>query len=65
MIALGDNMANEVLMQTLPLNDDVKRLIEIKNRIFQSAQASIKGSGPLVALLRSTGNWVDDDYLQG
>lgn len=66
LIALGDNLVNEVFSstQTLPFNDDVKRLIEIKDRIYKNA-ARLK-SNPVVRIFYvCTGNWTEDPYLTG
>lgn len=66
MIALGDNLANEVFaeFQSLPVNDSLKRLIEIKDRIFESA-SKLKENPTCRVYYVCNGNWNDDDYLQG
>ena len=64
LIALGDNLVNEVFAPTqkLPVNDDVKRLIEIKERIFQNA-SKLKDNPVCRVYYACTGNWADDAYL--
>lgn len=63
-IALGDNLVNEVFASTqkLPVNDDVKRLIEIKDRILQNA-SRLKDNPVCRVYYVCTGNWTDDTYL--
>ena len=64
LIALGDNLVNEVFAsaQNLPVNDDVKRLIEIKERILQNA-SKLKDNPVCRVYYVCTGNWADDPYL--
>jgi hypothetical protein len=64
LIALGDNLVNEVFAseQKLPMNDDVKRLVEIKDRIFQNA-SKLKDNPVCRVYYVCTGNWADDVYL--
>lgn len=64
LIALGDNLVNEVFApaQKLPVNDDVKRLIEIKERILQNA-SKLKNNPVCRVYYVCTGNWADDAYL--
>jgi hypothetical protein len=64
LIALGDNLVNEVFSpaQKLPVNDDVKRLIEIKERILQNA-SKLKNNPVCRVYYVCTGNWADDAYL--
>lgn len=63
-IALGDNLVNEVFAPTqkLPVNDDVRRLIEIKDRILQNA-SRLKDNPVCRVYYVCTGNWTDDIYL--
>lgn len=63
-IALGDNLVNEVFAQSqkLPVNSDIKRLIEIKDRIFQNA-SRLKDNPVCRVYYVCTGNWTDDTYL--
>jgi len=63
-IALGDNLVNEVFSATqkLPVNIDVKRLIEIKDRILQNA-SRLKDNPVCRVYYVCTGNWSDDAYL--
>lgn len=65
MIALGDNLVNEVFSATqkLPVNEDVKRLIEIKDRIIKNA-SRLKDNPVCRVYYVTTGNWVDDTYLE-
>lgn len=64
LIALGDNLVNEVFSpaQKLPVNDDVGRLIEIKERILQNA-SKLKNNPVCRVYYVCTGNWADDAYL--
>ncbi len=63
-IALGDNLAKEVFASTqqLPVNDEVKRLIEIKARILQNA-SRLKDNPICRVYYVCTGNWTEDTYL--
>lgn len=63
-MALGDNLVNEVFAETLTatVNDDVKRFIEIKNRIYDSA-AKLKSNPVLRIFYVCTGNWKNDEYI--
>jgi hypothetical protein len=63
-IALGDNLVNEVFStkQKLPVNDEVKRLIEIKDRILENA-SRLKDNPVCRVYYVCTGNWTDDVYL--
>ncbi len=63
-IALGDNLAKQVFaeQQTMPVNDDVKRLIEIKNAIFRNA-SKLKENPVCRVYYACTGNWSEDKYL--
>jgi hypothetical protein len=65
-ISLGDNLVNEVFSekQTLPFNSDVKRLIEIKDMVFRHA-SKLRDNPSCRVYYVCTGNWVEDDYLQG
>ncbi len=63
-IALGDNLVNEVFasVQKLPINDDVKRLVEIKERILKNA-SRLKDNPVCRVYYVCTGNWTEDTYL--
>lgn len=63
-IALGDNLVNEVFSdnQKLPVNDEVRKLIEIKERILQNA-SRLKDNPVCRVYYVCTGNWTDDAYL--
>lgn len=63
-IALGDNLVNEIFsdVQKLPVNSDVKRLIEIKDRILTNA-SRLKENPVCRVYYVTTGNWTDDNYL--
>jgi hypothetical protein len=63
-IALGDNLVNEVFSdsQKLPVNDEVKKLIEIKERILQNA-SRLKDNPVCRVYYVCTGNWTEDAYL--
>lgn len=63
-IALGDNLINEVFSSTqkLPVNDEVKKLIEIKDRILNNA-SRLKDNPVCRVYYVCTGNWTDDAYL--
>jgi len=64
LIALGDNLKNQVFAeeQTLPVNDEVLRLIEIKDRILKNA-AKLKENPTLSVYYACTGSWNEDTYL--
>ena len=63
-ITLGDNLVNEIFSEsrTMCANDDIKRLIEIKNCIFKHA-SKLKHNPSCRIYYACTGNWNDDDYL--
>jgi hypothetical protein len=63
-IALGDNLAREVFAseQRLPVNAEVKRLIQIKDKILQNA-SRLKDNPVCRVYYVCTGNWTDDTYL--
>lgn len=63
-IALGDNLVNEVFSenQKLPVNDEVRKLIEIKDRILRNA-SRLKDNPVCRVYYVCTGNWTDDAYL--
>ncbi|MCZ7854248.1 AIPR family protein [Agrobacterium salinitolerans] len=63
-IALGDNLAKQVFadVQTMPVNEDVKRLIEIKDAIFHNA-SKLKENPVCRVYYACTGNWNEDQYL--
>lgn len=64
LIALGDNLKNQVFSdnQTVPVNDEVKKLIDIKNRVLANA-AKLKDNPTLSVYYACTGNWTEDTYL--
>lgn len=63
-IALGDNLEKEIFSNTLslPANADVKRLIEISQRIYSHAP-KLKNNPTCRVYYVTTGNWTDDPYL--
>ncbi|WP_082925564.1 AIPR family protein [Erythrobacter neustonensis] len=63
-IALGDNLVNEVFAdeQNLPFNDDIKKLIEIKQRVYKNA-SRLKDNPSCRVYYVCTGNWLEDTYL--
>lgn len=63
-IALGDNLTKEIFAenQSLPMNDEIKRFIEIKNRIFENA-AKLKDNPICRVFYACSGNWKNDVYL--
>lgn len=65
-MALGDNMLHQVFAesQSVAINDDVKRFIEIKDRIYANA-AKLKENPILRLFYICTGNWKGDDYITG
>ena len=63
-LALGDNLVKEVFASapSLPMNDDVRRFVEIKNRVYENA--SKLNDNPVCRVFYAcTGNWKNDDYL--
>ena len=64
LIALGDNLRNQVFAekQTLPVNEEVRRLIDIKDRVLKNA-AKLKENPTLSVYYACTGNWNEDTYL--
>ncbi|UQN37671.1 AIPR family protein [Alcaligenes aquatilis] len=64
-IALGDNLVNEVFSQSqkLKYNNDIKRLIDIKDRIYKNA-SKLKANPVCRVYYACTGNWADDPYLE-
>lgn len=64
LIALGDNLVKEVFAeeQTLPFNDDIKRFIEIRDKIYLNA-AKLKDNPICRVFYVCTGTWKDDAYL--
>jgi hypothetical protein len=64
LIALGDNLANEIFAehQTMPANQDVQRLIAMKERIFSHA-GKLKENPLCKVYYVCTGTWKDDEYL--
>lgn len=63
-ISLGDNVAKEIFAtkQSLPVNDEVKRLIEIKDRVYSNA-SRLKDNPVCRVFYVCTGNWNEDQYL--
>lgn len=64
LIALGDNLANQIFAetQTMPVNEDINRLVEIKNRVYRNA-SKLKQNPVLWIYYVCTGTWNDDTYL--
>jgi len=64
-IALGDNLVKEVFSETpsLPMNDDIKRFVEIKNRVFENA-AKLKDNPTCKVFYACTGTWKKDKYIE-
>ncbi|MGR3272654.1 AIPR protein [Thalassococcus profundi] len=64
MLALGDNMVKEIFSdnQSLPFNDDIKRLIEIINRVYENA-AKLKDNPICRIFYACTGSWKNDPYI--
>jgi hypothetical protein len=64
LLALGDNLVKEVFAehQSLPHNDDIKRLIEIKNKVYENA-AKLKDNPICRVFYSCTGTWKNDPYL--
>jgi hypothetical protein len=63
-MALGDNLVHEIFAETqqAPINDDIKRFIEIKDRIYNNA-AKLKENPVLRIFYICTGNWKNDEYI--
>ena len=64
MLALGDNMVKEIFSdnQSLPFNDDIKRLIEIINRVYENA-AKLKDNPICRIFYACTGSWKNDPHI--
>ena len=64
MIALGDNLANVIFAEdpTAPMNDDLKRLVDIKKCIFANAM-KLRTSPTCRVYYVTTGNWESDKTL--
>ncbi|MEX0971004.1 MAG: AIPR family protein [Paracoccaceae bacterium] len=64
MLALGDNLVKEVFAdnQSLPFNDDIKRLIEIRNKVYENA-AKLKDNPICRIFYACTGTWKNDPYI--
>jgi hypothetical protein len=64
LIVLGDNLRNQVFAntQTMPVNDDVKRFIAIKDSIYKNA-SKLRSNPTLWIYYVCTGNWAGDTYL--
>ena len=64
LIALGDNLANQVFAenQTMPINAEVKRLIEIKDEILKNA-SKLRDNPTCRVYYACTGTWTEDTYL--
>lgn len=62
--ALGDNLANQVFSkkQTMPVNQDVARLIKIQTTIFENA-SKLRNNPSLRVYYACTGNWSEDPYI--
>ncbi len=65
-LALGDNLVKEIFAekQTLPINDDIKRLIEIKEKVYQNS-AKLKDNPVCRVFYACTGTWKNDSYITG
>ena len=63
-MALGENLVKEVFSesQSLSANDDIKRFIEIKDRVYQNA-AKLKDNPACRVFYACTGTWKNDDYI--
>ncbi len=63
-LALGDNLVKEVFSedQKLTVNNDIKRFIEIKNRVFDNA-SKLKDNPVCRVFYACAGNWKNDEYL--
>lgn len=63
-LALGDNLVNAIFAETttMPMNDDIKRLIEIKNRVYVDA-TKLKDNPVCRVFYACCGNWKSDAYL--
>ncbi|MGK7663402.1 MULTISPECIES: AIPR family protein [unclassified Marinovum] len=63
-LALGDNLVKEVFSenQTLPYNEDLDRLIKIKERVYDNA-AKLKDNPICRVFYACTGSWKDDVYI--
>ena len=64
LIALGENLAKQVFCetQTMPVNDEVKRLIQIKESVYKNA-TKLKENPVLRVFYACTGTWNEDLYL--
>ena len=65
-LALGDNLVKEIFAerQRLPVNDDIKRFIEIKDKVYQNA-AKLKDNPICRVFYACTGTWKNDPYITG
>jgi hypothetical protein len=63
-ISLGENLAKQVFCdtQSAPINNDVKTLVEIKERIYRQA-SKLKENPTIRFYYVCTGNWQNDTYL--
>lgn len=70
-LALGDNLVKEFFSDAvrspsdpprLPMNDQIKRFYEIKNRVFLNS-AKLKDNPVCRIFYACTGSWKDDTYL--
>lgn len=63
-LALGDNLVKEVFSENtlLPINDEIKRFLEIKRSIFENAP-KLRDNPVCRVFYACTGNWKNDDYL--
>lgn len=66
LIALGENLCKQVFSdsQTMPVNEDVRNFIAIKERIYQNA-SKLKENPALTVYYVCTGTWNNDTYLVG
>ena len=63
-LALGDNLVKEIFAeaQTLPVNDDITRFIEIKKTVYRNA-AKLKANPICRVFYACTGTWKNDPYI--
>lgn len=63
-LALGDNLVKEVFAehQSLPFNDNIARLIEIRDKVYENA-AKLKDNPICRVFYACTGTWKDDPYI--
>lgn len=64
LISLGENLVKQVFndIQSVPVNDQIKNLIAIKERIYSHA-SKLKENPTCKVYYVCTGNWLHDTYL--